>query len=222
MESEGGTFSHKLCRSCDIVVDEPSLQFKCMTCPDENDKTEIKSASVFCNLCIACHTRKSHEVKDSKGNAVIVCDKHKLLIESFCLKCCKTLCNRCTKEHLNQEHTISSLEGKAMEIKKSIHEELGKIDECYKPVALAADTIKEHCSKFEEFRASYEPDTLSANLQKMMGEIINDSVKASENQNQVLGTRIKIKYLEKCRTFWQNPVKRYIPKYKSWNLSKLS
>ena len=193
MNSKVGTFIHNVCKSCETEIEEPNLQFRCLTCPDESESHgATKCDAVFCNFCIVPHTRKNHQVTDSKGNSVIICDKHKLPVENFCLECSRTVCYKCTKEHMSQKHEIVSLEEKALEIKQSVHAELGKLDECYKPVALASDKIKQQCSKFDEFRVSYEPDALSLSLRKGISQIVNKCVMSSENQSGSLESLSKV------------------------------
>ena len=193
MNSKVGTFIHNVCKICETEIEEPSLQFRCLTCPDESESHgATKCDAVFCNFCIVPHTRKNHQVTDSKGNSVIICDKHKLPVENFCLDCSRTVCYKCTKEHLSQKHEIASLEEKALEIKQSVHAELGKLDECYKPVALASDKVKQQCSKFDEFRVSFEPDALSLSLQKGISEIVNKCVVSAENQSGSLESLSKV------------------------------
>ena len=193
MNSKVGTFIHNVCKSCETEIEEPNLQFRCLTCPDESESHgATKCDAVFCNFCIVPHTRKNHQVTDSKGNSVIICDKHKLPVENFCLDCSRTVCYKCTKEHLSQKHEIASLEEKALEIKQSVHAELEKLDECYKPVALASDKVKQQCSKFDEFRVSFEPDALSLSLQKGISEIVNNCVVSSENQSGSLENLLKV------------------------------
>ena len=193
MNSDVDTFMHNVCKSCETEIEEPNLQFRCLTCPDESENHGATNCVVvFCNFCIIPHTRKNHIVTDNKGNFAIVCEKHKLPFENFCVECCETLCNRCIKEHLSQKHEIVSLEEKALEVKQSVHLELGKLDECYKPVSLASDKVKQQCSKFDEFRVSYEPDVLSLILQKTISEIVNNCVISSENQSGSLEKLSKV------------------------------
>ena len=134
--------SEILCSSCENSITDARSSFKCRTCSsaDDGDRTQDNptcnsSHPIYCNICIMPHIRKKHTVLDYKNMELIVCDDHKLNCDKFCKTCEKLICLKCVEDHYKENHSIISVEEKASEIKKIIHEAISEKDKQYKPMA---------------------------------------------------------------------------------------
>ena len=80
------------CNSCCESFENEDI-FKCLTCMDCVDDTQ--GVSFHCDVCIAPHVRKGHEVLDHKSLKPAFCADHKILCSMFCTKCEDLLCTNC-------------------------------------------------------------------------------------------------------------------------------
>ena len=170
--NEAGDESSKLltCSVCSIVVEDLKSRFSCRTCQislEDYEKNSSNDVNLTCEVCIQSHVRQKHDVLDYKLMKVVVCKVHLLTCSDFCRSCDKLICNICFKDHAYKKHEIISIESRATEIKKTLHEKLAQNDKEYKPLAREASDFKLKSKEFVDFAGTLCADNLRNNLQKI-------------------------------------------------------
>ena len=211
MSSEATSISGTdlVCSSCESSVSDVRLSFKCDTCfsTDQENKLEDTAMSpampVFCDICIFPHIRKNHTVLDYKNMEVIVCDDHKLNCDKFCKTCGKLICLKCVEDHYKENHSIISVEEKASEIKKIIHEAISENDKNYKPMAVKLGTQKFSAGDFHDLKEKIGEEVLFKNLSETFKECFDDHLtKISQIREQMKfvadNLQSEIKQSESC------------------------
>ena len=169
-DAEDVTSKLLTCSVCSIVVEDLKSRFSCKTCQislEDYEKNSSNDVNLTCDVCIQSHVRQKHNVLDYKLMKVVVCKVHLLTCSDFCRSCDKLICNICFKDHAFKKHEIISIESRATEIKKTLHEKLAQSDKEYKPLVREASDFKLKSKDFVDFAGTLCADNLRSNLQKI-------------------------------------------------------
>ena len=145
------------CASCEQTFSHWEL-YHCGTCykgnSDENSDNLAKE--LLCEMCVACHIRKNHEVVDYKGYRPAICDEHKLISSMYCSECNVVFCFKCNGVHSNHEGQNSpvTITHQATTVRAQIFEYLTKFDSKAKQIALKKNSVEERYSTDSDYRTS--------------------------------------------------------------------
>ena len=140
MACESGRFS---CFDCEESYPRESI-FKCETCQieeDTNSANQSNSDHFICDTCIIRHCKKGHKITDSVSQPVLVCDQHKILLNSYCRDCDILLCFKCMAQHDN--HKQAQIEIRANEIRMQVFEQLTNFENMGKPARKQKERVLE-------------------------------------------------------------------------------
>ena len=140
MACESGRFC---CLECEESYPEESI-FKCETCQieqDTNSDTQSSSDHFCCDTCIIRHCKKGHKIMDSVSQPVMVCDKHKMMLNHYCHDCDILLCFKCMAQHDN--HKLAPIEIRAKEIRMKVFEQLTNFENMEKPTRKQKERVLE-------------------------------------------------------------------------------
>ena len=127
------------CSSCD---DSNVNLYSCECCAIDSDEcsNDIQK-ELLCDLCVASHVKKGHDVKTAKGQVPVMCETHKILHTLYCKTCDVTYCTKCSKIH--SQHELGDIEERVAELKKKVFEILTEFELDEKPLRAKKESIIE-------------------------------------------------------------------------------
>ena len=163
------------CNSCCESFENEDM-FKCLTCMDCVDDTQ--GVSFHCEVCIAPHVRKGHEVLDHKSLKPAICADHKNLCSMFCTNCEDILCTNCLSKHLG--HGMVPLKEKAEEVRKKVFELISELDSSEKVISKTKDRLTKDQ---EKYKSGYEDlvQKVSAQFDRMKQDVL-DKIKMEHDK----------------------------------------
>ena len=133
---------------CDQCKNPTSDLFYCTTC-DLSHKVETSSEKeLLCDICIASHVIRSHEITDKKGTEPLICQEHKMLEQEYCRTCDTTFCWKCMSKH--SEHKFSKLDKRGSELRTEVFELLSELEIGEKPLRVKKEKFSEVIEKHKK------------------------------------------------------------------------
>ena len=170
------------CSSCD---DANERLYSCESCLADSEECSNESAKeLFCDLCVASHVKKGHDVRTAKGQVPLICEKHKMLHSLHCKTCDVTFCAKCISNH--SKHEIGSSAQRACELRKELFKILTKSEKNEKPLRVKKESVIA-----QKVRHSREQDKLKATFIKEVTKLQKAGLSMIENNYKVFEEKEK-------------------------------
>jgi len=162
-----------------ICQDSKSELFTCATCQETNEESDAIMER-FCIDCIMRCIKRKHTIKNLKGIEPVLCAEHSKIESEYCQTCDKTVCLKCVVSD-HSKHEISSLDERAVEVKKKVFDLLTDMEIIEKPLRIQRESINEkiltHCDEQKFLKTRILLDF----------ELIKQKVKEVYEENQQIG-----------------------------------
>ena len=152
------------CASCEQTFFGTEV-YRCGTCSTGNSNgiSSDLEREYLCEMCVACHIRKNHEVVDYKGYRPAICDEHKIISSMYCTKCEVAFCFKCNENHSKHRNwncgiTITQ---QATTVRAKIFDYLAKFDSKAKQIALKKNSVEERYPNESDYCTFSAEQTIS-------------------------------------------------------------
>ncbi|XP_075246144.1 uncharacterized protein LOC142339768 [Convolutriloba macropyga] len=157
------------CSACGMENEDSTAYYRCNNCPNESEGGDSEVAT-YCDVCVASHVRKKHNVVDYRGYEPAICSNHKLISLWFCELCNVAICSYCLMYH--KSHSVVMVTESAGAARKDIFLHLGVVETNTKKLNVVKDEITQACSE-NEMQLKVETQFVDELLGKLKQSLVN-------------------------------------------------